>query len=253
MSSTWPTTRDQAEEGGLPGLGVLRNVISSIDLFGIIAVVGVLARQCPGLGMGPPQRWPPGRGERQERDGRRRRMRTAAGGGRRNGGVLQARWERRSADAENGVSTTSSRTRPAASSVTRRVLVGSVVLAVLTALASLLAYLTRQEDPTPAKTTADSVPRPASPAPTSTPLGGKPDCCAAPDERSVKFARAATKALWTYDTRSFSHAEHLSGLRDWMTAEKKYADWKSVTQQVPDRVLRAPDARQRPARERHGR
>lgn len=31
------------KEGGLPGLSVLRNVISSINLFGIIAVVGALA------------------------------------------------------------------------------------------------------------------------------------------------------------------------------------------------------------------
>lgn len=29
--------------GGLPGLGVLRDVISSINLFGIVAVVGALA------------------------------------------------------------------------------------------------------------------------------------------------------------------------------------------------------------------
>ncbi|MER7336779.1 DUF6112 family protein [Streptomyces sp. NPDC000075] len=31
------------KEGGLPGLDVLKNVISSINLFGIIAVVGALA------------------------------------------------------------------------------------------------------------------------------------------------------------------------------------------------------------------
>ncbi|MFD7782239.1 DUF6112 family protein [Streptomyces nojiriensis] len=30
-------------EGGLPGLDVLKNVISSVNLFGIIAVVGALA------------------------------------------------------------------------------------------------------------------------------------------------------------------------------------------------------------------
>ncbi|MFC9740516.1 DUF6112 family protein [Streptomyces noursei] len=29
--------------GGLPGLGVLKNVVSSINMFGIIAVVGALA------------------------------------------------------------------------------------------------------------------------------------------------------------------------------------------------------------------
>ncbi|MFD5765369.1 DUF6112 family protein [Streptomyces sp. NPDC127049] len=31
------------KEGGLPGLSVLRNVVNSINLFGIIAVVGALA------------------------------------------------------------------------------------------------------------------------------------------------------------------------------------------------------------------
>ncbi|MBD0841999.1 DUF6112 family protein [Streptomyces sp. TRM68416] len=31
------------KEGGLPGLSVLKNVVSSINLFGIIAVVGALA------------------------------------------------------------------------------------------------------------------------------------------------------------------------------------------------------------------
>ncbi|MEC4018264.1 DUF6112 family protein [Streptomyces sp. H27-D2] len=30
-------------EGGLPGLSVLKNVVSSINLFGIVAVVGALA------------------------------------------------------------------------------------------------------------------------------------------------------------------------------------------------------------------
>ncbi|MGW7540010.1 DUF6112 family protein [Streptomyces sp. NPDC054770] len=31
------------KEGGLPGLSVLKNVVSSINLFGIVAVVGALA------------------------------------------------------------------------------------------------------------------------------------------------------------------------------------------------------------------
>lgn len=31
------------QEGGLPGLSVLKNVVSSINLFGIVAVVGALA------------------------------------------------------------------------------------------------------------------------------------------------------------------------------------------------------------------
>ncbi|WP_411141343.1 DUF6112 family protein [Streptomyces sp. x-80] len=31
------------KEGGLPGLSVLKNVVSSVNLFGIVAVVGALA------------------------------------------------------------------------------------------------------------------------------------------------------------------------------------------------------------------
>ncbi|MFF8866004.1 hypothetical protein ACF08B_28530 [Streptomyces sp. NPDC015139] len=53
----------------------------------------------------------------------------------------------------------------------------------------------------------------------------------------IEFAKAATRVLWTYDTRSVSQAEHLAGLKRWMTKEKKYADWKSVMDQVPSPVL----------------
>ncbi|MFD9369263.1 DUF6112 family protein [Streptomyces sp. NPDC060020] len=47
LGAARPGPRAQAgvtpREGGLPGLDVLKNVISSINLFGIIAVVGALA------------------------------------------------------------------------------------------------------------------------------------------------------------------------------------------------------------------
>lgn len=134
-------------------------------------------------------------------------------------------------------STTKTRSDGAPSSVTRRVLIGGVVLAVLTALAGLLAYMTREEIPAPAKNVPTSESHPASPAPQSTTAKGA--AVAAPPKTSdpVEFAEAATKVLWTYDTRSFSQAEHLSGLKLWMTSEKKYVDWKSVTQQVPSPVL----------------
>lgn len=134
-------------------------------------------------------------------------------------------------------STAKTRTHGAPSSVTRRVLIGGVVLAVLTALAGLLAYMTREETPPPAKDAPVSESDSASPAPQSTRAQGV--AVAAPPETSdpIEFAKAATKVLWTYDTRSFSQAEHLSGLKRWMTSEKEYADWKSVTQQVPSPVL----------------
>ncbi|MEC4018265.1 hypothetical protein [Streptomyces sp. H27-D2] len=126
-----------------------------------------------------------------------------------------------------------------ASSVLHRVLIGAVVLAVLTALAGLLAYLTRGEAPAPAKGSPSAVSGSASPSPQATPTKSKGEAVAAPPRRSdpVEFAKAATKVLWTYDTRSFSQAEHLAGLKRWMTGEKKYADWKSASQQVPSPVL----------------
>ncbi|MFE0762871.1 hypothetical protein [Streptomyces smyrnaeus] len=53
----------------------------------------------------------------------------------------------------------------------------------------------------------------------------------------ITFAKAATETLWSYDTRHASRAEHLSGLKAWMTGEKSYRDWKSVRGQVPGKTL----------------
>lgn len=125
----------------------------------------------------------------------------------------------------------------APSSVLRRVLLGGLVLAVLLAVAGLLAYLTRAES------TASTQP---SPAPTSTPQAASPEATegereavAAPPRTSdpIVFAKAATKVLWTYDTRSFSRAEHVARLKRWITGEKRYADWESVSDQIPSPVL----------------
>lgn len=125
----------------------------------------------------------------------------------------------------------------APSSVLRRALMGGLVLAVLLAVAGLLAYLTRAESPASAKPspTPKSTPLAASPAATD----GKHGSVASPPRTSdpIEFAKAATKVLWTYDTRSFSRAEHVSGLKRWMTSEKKYADWESVSDQIPSPVL----------------
>ncbi|MGW2331577.1 hypothetical protein ACWC5C_38315 [Streptomyces sp. NPDC001700] len=123
-----------------------------------------------------------------------------------------------------------------ASSVLRRSVLIGVILAVLLAAAGLAAYLTRPDAPEPRsgghpKSTAS----PQSP----TPRPGAGEAVGAPPRTSdpVTFAKAATKALWTYDTRRFSRAGHLAGLEQWMTGEKKYADLKSVTGQVPGQAL----------------
>ncbi|MCX5555308.1 hypothetical protein [Streptomyces sp. NBC_00038] len=129
------------------------------------------------------------------------------------------------------------RTYGAPASVLRRALMGGLALAVMLAVAGLLAYLTRAESPASAKPspTPESTPRAASPEATD----GKRGAVASPPRTSdpIAFAKTATKVLWTYDTRSFSRAEHVAGLKRWMTDEKKYADWESVSDQVPSPVL----------------
>ncbi|MEU3162088.1 hypothetical protein ABZ753_32515 [Streptomyces griseoincarnatus] len=125
----------------------------------------------------------------------------------------------------------------APSSVLRRAAIGGIVLAVLLAVAGLIAYVTRTESPAPPKATpapasSSASPSPVAPARTAVAVAAPPKTT-----DPIEFAKAATKVLWTYDTRSFSQTEHLAGLKQWMTSEKKYADWKSVSDQVPSPVL----------------
>lgn len=134
----------------------------------------------------------------------------------------------------------------AASRVRRRALLGTVVLAVLVALAGLAAYLTRDgRTPSPetkaartgtVATASPDVPSTssASPAPnthaTSLPV---PPVTHDP----ITFGKAAAEALWSYDTRATSQAELLSALRGWLTTESAYADRASVDAVVPSPVL----------------
>lgn len=53
----------------------------------------------------------------------------------------------------------------------------------------------------------------------------------------VAYAKAAAQMLWSYDTRDTSRDQQLAGMRAWMTTETRYADWASVSGQVPDPVL----------------
>ncbi|MEU6015073.1 hypothetical protein ABZ826_13790 [Streptomyces sp. NPDC047515] len=125
----------------------------------------------------------------------------------------------------------------APSSVLRRASIGGIVLAVLLAVAGLLAYITRAQSPAPPKATPAPAFSSASPSPAATARTAVAVASPPKTTDAIEFAKAATKVLWTYDTRSFSRAEHLAGLKRWMTSEKKYADWKSVTDQVPSPVL----------------
>ncbi|MDJ1132010.1 hypothetical protein [Streptomyces iconiensis] len=124
----------------------------------------------------------------------------------------------------------------APSSVLRRAAMIGILLAVLLALAGLLAYLTRSETPQPP---ADAHPKATTTPHSPAPRPGTEEAVAAPPRTGdpVTFAKAAAKTLWTYDARHFSCAEHLAGLKRWMTGEKKYADFKSVTGEVPGKAL----------------
>ncbi|WP_329539260.1 hypothetical protein [Streptomyces sp. NBC_01358] len=53
----------------------------------------------------------------------------------------------------------------------------------------------------------------------------------------VAFAKAAAAMLWSYDTRDTDRDQQLAGMGAWMTNEAKYADWASVSGQVPDPLL----------------
>ncbi|WP_432104118.1 hypothetical protein [Streptomyces sp. bgisy091] len=53
----------------------------------------------------------------------------------------------------------------------------------------------------------------------------------------VAYAKAAAQMLWSYDTRNTNRDQQLAAMRAWITTETTYADWASVSGQVPDPVL----------------
>ena len=132
------------------------------------------------------------------------------------------------------------------SGLRRRVLIGFVVLALLTVAAGLLAYVTRDRriahQPTvqvsasaTALATASAAPSPSSSA--SVPAGRGSVATPPKTTDPVVFGKAAAKALWSYDTRTLSQPQQLAGIKAWMTAERKYADWASVSTLVPAKAL----------------
>ncbi|MFC8708887.1 hypothetical protein ACFUCQ_02960 [Streptomyces sp. NPDC057197] len=136
---------------------------------------------------------------------------------------------------------------PAGSPMPRRLAVGAVALAVLLAVAAAFALLTRDDGPRPAAAGAPkpavehSFPpatAPAAPAVPAVPAAGTGSVPAPPQiSDPVAYAKAAAAMLWSYDTRDTGRDQQLTGMRAWMTTESAYADWNSVTAQVPDPVL----------------
>ncbi|MFJ5546708.1 hypothetical protein [Streptomyces sp. NPDC093225] len=123
-------------------------------------------------------------------------------------------------------------------STSRRILVGTIVLTVLLAVAGFAAWFTGrgeqhaggQAPSAPAaRTPADSAPQP------SAGTGSVP----VPPKISdpLAYARASAVMLWSYDSRTTTRDQQLAGMNAWMTRETKYTDWTSISGQVPDPVL----------------
>ncbi|MBP5870456.1 hypothetical protein PV413_14845 [Streptomyces scabiei] len=125
-------------------------------------------------------------------------------------------------------------------SANRRIAIAASAVAVLVAIAGIVALLTGGGN-------GHQAPDTAAPAPTGSPSSSE----AAPKPSSgsgsvpkpaqiaepAAYAKAAAQMLWSYDTRDTSRDQQLAGMRAWMTTEPKYADWVSVSGQVPDPVL----------------
>lgn len=125
-------------------------------------------------------------------------------------------------------------------SANRRIALVAVVVAVLLALAGIVALLTGGGN-------GHQTPDASAPAPADSPSSSE----AAPKQSSgsgsvpkppqisepVAYAKAAAQMLWSYDTRDTSRDQQLAGMRAWMSKETKYADWASVSGQVPDPLL----------------
>ncbi|MER6952494.1 hypothetical protein [Streptomyces sp. NPDC000618] len=124
-------------------------------------------------------------------------------------------------------------------STRQRITVSAIGLAILLALAATVALFTGRTGNSDSQTaTTPSTSSTASASTDPTPSAGdgsvaKPPPVADP----VAFAKVAAAMLWSYDTRTTSRDQQLAGMRAWLTAETKYADWSSLAAQVPDPVL----------------
>jgi hypothetical protein len=120
----------------------------------------------------------------------------------------------------------------------RRITLAAVVLLCLLAGAATTAYVTghrsqhRSSSTTPAP--AHSPSRAAAPdvmeqqAAHAGPLPRPPRI-----SDPLAFSKAAAAMLWSYDTRTTTVDQQLAAMRAWMTPESRYADWTSVSAQMP--------------------
>ncbi|MFJ2021580.1 hypothetical protein [Streptomyces nodosus] len=125
-------------------------------------------------------------------------------------------------------------------SANRRIAIVAAAVAGLLAIAGIVAVLTGGGNGHQAPETAAPAPAnsPASAEAARKPSSGSGSVAAPPQiAEPVAYAKAVAQMLWSYDTRDTSRDQLLTGMRAWMTSETKYADWASVSGQVPDPVL----------------
>jgi hypothetical protein len=117
----------------------------------------------------------------------------------------------------------------------RRLMLGALGLVCLIVVAAATAWFTGRGGQHASPSHAPSAPH--RPAPSS-PSPGRPTtgAVARPPQIAdpLQFSKAAAQMLWSYDTRATSHEQQLDGMEAWMTKEGQYADWSSVSAQVPD-------------------
>ncbi|MFI0119860.1 hypothetical protein ACIRPN_18045 [Streptomyces sp. NPDC101230] len=123
-------------------------------------------------------------------------------------------------------------------SANKRVAVLALVITALLIIAATTAWFTgrgeRDQSAGAPSPSSSSSPSEAAPEP----AGGSGSVPKPPQiSEPVAFAKAAAAMLWSYDTRDTDRDQQLSGMGAWMTKETKYADWASVSGQVPDPLL----------------
>lgn len=119
----------------------------------------------------------------------------------------------------------------------RRMVVAGVVVACLLAVAAMAAYVTGHRDhdrSSPRSSTASSSPSPIRAVGETEPTTGSGSVPRPPRiSDPLAFSKAAAVMLWSYDTRTTTAEQQLVGMRAWMTPESRYADWASVSAQMP--------------------
>ncbi|MGQ4484302.1 hypothetical protein ACN6LM_002630 [Streptomyces sp. SAS_281] len=123
-------------------------------------------------------------------------------------------------------------------SANKRVAIVALVITALLIIAATTAWFTGRGEhdqsvgapsPSSSSSPSEATPKPAAGS-GSVP---KPPQISEP----IAFAKAAAAMLWSYDTRDADRDQQLAGMGTWMTKETKYADWPSVSGQVPDPLL----------------